>query len=221
MLRITGDKVKNMNELKFNEQGLIPAVVQDAKTLQVLMVAWMNAEALAKTQESGETWFWSRSRGELWHKGGTSGHVQRVVEIRYDCDADTLLVSVEPAGPACHTGETSCFYRSLTNHESRITPPFSLQSLYAIIASRKSASPETSYTASLFAKGEAKISQKVGEEATEVIVAALAQSRARLVEESADLFYHTLVLLAAKGISLDEVVGQLAARHKPSPLIHE
>jgi phosphoribosyl-ATP pyrophosphohydrolase/phosphoribosyl-AMP cyclohydrolase len=202
------------DELKFNEQGLIPAVVQDAQTRQVLMMAWMNAESLAKTQESGETWFWSRSRGELWHKGGTSGNVQRVVEICYDCDADTLLVLVEPAGPACHTGEVSCFYRTITNHESRITPPFSLQQLYEIICSRKETSPESSYTASLFAGGEAKISQKVGEEATEVIVAALAQSRERLVEETSDLFYHTLVLLAAKGIALDEIVGELAKRHR-------
>jgi len=204
-----------MENLKFDEHGLIPAVVQDAKTLQVLMVAWMNAESLAKTQESGETWFWSRSRGELWHKGSTSGNVQRVAEIRYDCDADCLLVLVEPAGPACHTGKVSCFYRAIfPGHSSLVPDRFSLQYLYEIIASRKSASPESSYTASLFAKGEAKISQKVGEEAVEVIVAALAQNRDRLVEETADLFYHTLALLAAKGISIEEVLHELENRHK-------
>jgi len=201
-------------ELKFDEQGLIPIVVQDADTLQVLMVAWMNAESLAKTQETGETWFWSRSRGELWHKGATSGNVQRVVDLRYDCDGDTLLVLVRPAGPACHTGENSCFYRSLTSEWSQRLPSFSLAQLYEIICSRRTVSPESSYTASLFAKGPAKISQKVGEEATEVIVAALAQDRQRLIEETSDLFYHTLVLLADKGITLNDVLQELEDRHR-------
>jgi len=206
-----------LDELKFNEQGLIPVVVQDAHTHQVLMVAWMNADAYNKTLETGDAWFWSRSRGELWHKGETSGNVQRVIEIRYDCDGDTLLLLVEPRGPACHTGEMSCFYRTLTQMPVQPLPEtkdFSLQQLYDVICSRRTASPESSYTASLFAKGQAKICQKVGEEATEAIVAALAQGRERLIEETSDLFYNTLVLLAASEIGLEEISGELAKRHR-------
>ncbi len=208
-------------ELAYNDQGLIPAIVQDAISGQVLMLAYMNADALAKTQETGETWFWSRSRQELWHKGDTSGNVQSVVDIRYDCDADALLVRVHPAGPACHTGEQSCFYRSLAadipQPSNRQAPEghFSLLQLYRVIQERRQHPASGSYTASLFDSGLAKIAQKVGEEAAEVLVAALAQEDRRLVEESADLAYHMLVLLAARGIDPAEVTAELARRHKP------
>jgi phosphoribosyl-ATP pyrophosphohydrolase/phosphoribosyl-AMP cyclohydrolase len=209
------------NIVKYDERGLAPAIVQDADTGQVLMLAWMNAEALQKTVESGEAHFWSRSRQELWHKGATSGNIQRVVEIRLDCDGDALLLRVHPAGPACHTGEISCFYRSLeekpepggeppVNRDSR----FSLDDLYAVICDRRNHPAPESYTASLFAKGEDEIAKKVGEEAIEVILAAKSQGKQRLVEELADLTYHSLVLLAAKGIKPEAVLAELARRHR-------
>ena len=206
--------------LKYDDRGLIPAIVQDADTGQVLMMAWMNAETLAKTRETGEATFWSRSREELWHKGDTSGNVQRVEKIRFDCDGDTLLLSVHPAGPACHTGEVSCFYQILD--ESSQPPaaneqpckPFTLQQLFKVIDDRHEHPKPSSYTTSLFAEGLPKIAQKVGEEANEVVVAALAEGNQRLVEEVADLTYHVLVLLAASGVSLGEVEAELAQRHK-------
>jgi phosphoribosyl-ATP pyrophosphohydrolase/phosphoribosyl-AMP cyclohydrolase len=232
-------------ELRYDDQGLIPAIVQDAGTGQVLMLAYMNAEALVKTLESGETWFWSRSRQTLWHKGATSGNVQPVAEMRCDCDADALLVRVHPAGPACHTGEQSCFYRRLPGDVFQPlniaeTPPspvpytlagnreniqsakcqasenyFSLQQLYQVIQDRRQNPIPGSYTASLLDAGLPKIAQKVGEEAAEVLVAALAQEDQRLVEEVADLAYHLLVLLAARGITPASITAELARRHKP------
>ena len=211
-------------ELKFDDQGLIPTIVQDAGTGQVLMLAYMNAEALAKTLETGETWFWSRSRQMLWHKGATSGNLQPVEEMRCDCDADALLARVHPAGPACHTGEESCFYRSLTNDalspiSGSSAPPveedFSLLQLYQVIQDRRQNPVSGSYTASLFDAGLPKIAQKVGEEAAEVLVAALAQEDHRLVEEVADLAYHLLVLLSARGLSPASITAELARRHKP------
>lgn len=207
-------------ELKYNDQGLIPAIVQDAGSGQVLMLAYMNAEALAKTLESGETWFWSRSRQALWHKGATSGNIQRVEELRYDCDADALLVRVRPAGPACHTGATSCFYGELPGKipapPAGVQAPevrFSLHQLYQVILERRQIPTPGSYTASLFEAGLAKIAQKVGEEAAEVLVAALAQEDQRLVEEAADLAYHLLVLLAARGLAPEHITSELARRH--------
>ena len=233
-------------KLNYNDQGLIPAIVQDAATGQVLMLAYMNAESLEKTLESSETWFWSRSRQTLWHKGATSGNVQLVKEIYFDCDADALLVRVQPAGPACHTGEQSCFYRRLPgdiplspgNVETALSPApsplptesenshsaggyqisedyFSLEQLYRVILDRRQNPPPSSYTTSLFEAGLPKIAQKVGEEAAEVLVAALAQDDQRLVEEVADLAYHLLVLLAARGIAPADVSTELARRHKP------
>jgi phosphoribosyl-ATP pyrophosphohydrolase/phosphoribosyl-AMP cyclohydrolase len=219
-------------ELKFDDQGLIPAIVQDAGTGQVLMLAYMNAEALAKTLETGETWFWSRSRQMLWHKGATSGNLQPVEEMRCDCDADALLVRVHPAGPACHTGEESCFYRVVgsvgaglghapTAHNTQFPGAsaeeehLSLQQLYQVIQDRRQNPVSGSYTASLFDAGLPKIAQKVGEEAAEVLVAALAQEDQRLVEEVADLAYHVLVLLAACGIPPASITAELARRHKP------
>jgi phosphoribosyl-ATP pyrophosphohydrolase/phosphoribosyl-AMP cyclohydrolase len=214
-------------ELKYDDQGLIPAIVQDAGSGQVLMLAYMNAESLAKTLESGETWFWSRERQTLWHKGATSGNVQPVEELRYDCDADALLVRVHPAGPACHTGQESCFYRKLPGDSTQQTPPspepfpqgkagklFSLQQLFQVIQDRRQNPLPGSYTASLFDAGLPKIAQKVGEEATEVLVAALAEEDQRLVEEAADLAYHLLVLLAARGITPASITAELARRHK-------
>jgi phosphoribosyl-ATP pyrophosphohydrolase/phosphoribosyl-AMP cyclohydrolase len=216
-------------ELKWNEQGLVPAIVQDARTGEVLMMAWMNAEAWRLTQETGEAHFWSRSRQKLWHKGETSGNVQRVVEIRLDCDADTVLLRVEPAGPACHTGERSCFYTVVGDRKSEIgdqtsevvnpqairNPQFTiLDQLYQVILDRKQNPRPESYTARLFAAGMEEISKKVGEESVEVIVAALGQSDERLVSETADLFYHTLVLLAARDVSLTQVETELEKRRK-------
>ncbi len=204
-------------ELKFDDQGLIPAIVQDAGSGQVLMLAYMNSEALAKTLESGQTWFWSRSRKTLWHKGATSGNVQTVKEIRYDCDADALLLRVHPAGPACHTGQDSCFYRSLTDTEPAEAGEvhFSLQQLFQVIQDRRQNPVAGSYTASLLDAGLPKIAQKVGEEAAEVLVAALAQEDQRLVEEVADLAYHVLVLLAARDLAPSAITAELARRHRP------
>ena len=200
-------------EIAWDEHGLVPAVVQDARTGQVLMLAYMNAEALARTLETGEAWFWSRRRQELWHKGGTSGNTQRVVEVRYDCDADALLLRVEPRGPACHTGHPTCFYRRLSSSpEGTAEEGAVLDRLWAIIQDRMAHPKEGSYTCHLLAAGEPEILKKLGEEAIEVIIAAQAQGNARLVSELADLMYHLLVLLAARGLSWADVEGELARR---------
>jgi phosphoribosyl-ATP pyrophosphohydrolase/phosphoribosyl-AMP cyclohydrolase len=207
-----------MQEIKWNTQGLVPAIVQDANTHQVLMLAYMNEASLKRTLETGETWFWSRSRGELWHKGATSGNRQRVVEVRYDCDADTLLVQVEPAGPACHTGQQSCFYRRLPEGPGEIegsAPPATggvLPHLEAVIQDRKTHPRPDSYTCQLLAAGQPRILKKVGEEAIEILIAAQSEGDERLVSELADLIYHTLVLLAARGMSWVNVEAELARR---------
>lgn len=200
-----------MNEIlskaKFDTNGLIPAVVQDASTREVLTVAYMNEEALRLTLERGETHFWSRSRQQLWHKGETSGNYQKVRAVRLDCDLDTVLVEVDPAGPACHTGAYSCF---------GVEPEIEgfLKQLYALIEQRKEKRPESSYTTYLFNSGIDKILKKLGEEATETIVAAKNPESARLVAETADLVYHLLVLLVERGVTLEEVNRELKARHK-------
>ncbi len=201
-------------ELTFDDRGLIPAVVQDAATGEVLMVAWMNEEALRLTQETGQAHFWSRSRQELWHKGATSGNFMNVREMRVDCDADTLLVLVDPAGPACHTGERSCFYRRLGQPSEDIgsREAHILDELFAVILDRQANRPAGSYTAHLLGAGEDEILKKVGEEAMEVILAAKGQGNGRLVAEMADLIYHLLVLLAARGLSLDAVRAELTRR---------
>jgi phosphoribosyl-ATP pyrophosphohydrolase/phosphoribosyl-AMP cyclohydrolase len=204
-----------MTELQWSKGNLIPAIVQDAHTGQVLMLAYMNEESLARTLESGETWFWSRSRGELWHKGATSGNTQSVVEVRYDCDADTLLVRVEPAGPACHTDRQSCFYRRLPDGAEVAPPPPAggvLAHLEAVIQDRKANPRSDSYTCKLLDGGLPRIGQKVGEEAIETIVAALSEGDDRLVSEVADLVYHTLVMLAARDLSWADVEASLAHR---------
>lgn len=201
-------------ELKFDEKGLIPAVVQDNATGRVLMVAYMNRQSIEKTLETGTTWFYSRSRKRLWNKGETSGNVQRVVSIDYDCDADTLLVKVDPAGPACHTGNTSCFYRRLYESESIESKDDILVMLGRVIKERKTGGDENSYTRYLFDKGIDKILKKVGEESAEVIIAAKNEGTEELVYEAADLVYHLMVLLEEKGTNIDAVKKELTGRFK-------
>jgi phosphoribosyl-ATP pyrophosphohydrolase/phosphoribosyl-AMP cyclohydrolase len=216
--------------LKLDERGLVPVVVQDAGTGAVLMLAWMNAEAIERTLESGEAHFWSRSRGELWHKGATSGNIQRVTSLTADCDRDALLLRVHPAGPACHTGSTSCFFQPILEEKNGGQPAtsnpardegasgpagaFDLKALFAIICDRRDHPSPGSYTAQLFSQGEDEIVKKVGEEAVEVILAAKSQGEERLVEELADLTYHALVLLAARGLRPEDVMAELARRHR-------
>lgn len=205
----------NLEELKFDENGLIPAVVQDARTHRVLTLAYMNRESLAVTLREGRTCFYSRSRRTLWRKGETSGNVQRVVRVTADCDGDALLVEVEPAGPACHTGEESCFFRPLEGapDSGAAEARFSLDGLYELLLGRKAERPAGSYTTYLFDKGREKILKKVGEECTEVIIGAMKDSREETVFEVADLTYHVLVLLAEMGVTPDEVRAELARRH--------
>lgn len=204
-----------MIEIDWDERGLAPAIVQDANTGQVLMLAYMSQASLDRTLETGETWFWSRSRSELWHKGATSGNTQRVVEIRYDCDADTLLLRVEPAGPACHTGQQSCFYRRLPEQLKVGAPPVAggvLAHLEAVIQDRKANPQPGSYTCELLDGGLPRILRKVGEEAVEIIIAAQSEGDERLVSELADLTYHALVLLAARDLTWASVETELARR---------
>lgn len=205
----------NLNELQFDPRGLLPAIVQHAETGEVLTLAYMNRESLQKCLDAGETWFFSRSRQQLWHKGETSGNVQRIVSIKFDCDADALLVQVIPTGPACHTGERTCFYRAL-NEENEATSslPQILAELQEVIQQRQREMPEGSYTTTLFNKGVKKIAQKVGEEALEVALASVNETDERLASETADLLYHLLVLLAARNISLGEVAKELTRRRK-------
>lgn len=202
-----------MEELKFDEKGLIPAIIQDYKTGQVLMLAYMNQESFQKTLETNRTWFYSRSRQQLWCKGETSGHIQVVKEIKYDCDADALLVLVDQTGPACHTGNRSCFFRNV-KESSEILPTHWLYRLEEIIKQRKRDKPEGSYTTKLFEKGQDYIASKVAEEAEEVIKAAKNESRQRVIEEAADLIFHLLVLLQEKEVDFFEVEQELSKRHR-------
>jgi phosphoribosyl-AMP cyclohydrolase / phosphoribosyl-ATP pyrophosphohydrolase len=200
-----------VERVRFGQDGLVPAVVQDATSGRVLMLAWMSPAALERTLERGETWFWSRSRGELWHKGATSGNTQAVRAIRLDCDADALVVLVDQTGVACHTGAPTCFFTPLVGGDGE--PFASLGDLEAVVADRAEASdPASSYTARLLAKGIDTVCKKVGEEATEVVIAAKGAERQRVVEESADLLYHLAVLWRAAGVSLEDVAAELAAR---------
>lgn len=201
----------NLDDLTFDAAGLIPAVVQDFFTRDVLTVAYMNRESLAITLAEGRTCFWSRSRQELWRKGETSGNVQYVVSVRADCDGDALVVEVVKDGPACHLGTDSCFTKQLFKDES--VQRFTLDALYALLCERNERRPEGSYTTYLFAEGTEKILKKVGEEAIEVIIAAMKGDEGETVYEIADLCYHVLVLMAASGIGLDEVRAELADRH--------
>ena len=201
----------NIDELKFDESGLIPAIVTDAVTKKVLTLAYMNRESIKITMERGLTCFFSRSRQELWLKGETSGNYQHVVSISADCDKDALLVVVEPDGPACHTGKESCFHNPV--FESEELREFSLEALVKLIEGRKIEKTEGSYTTYLFEKGLDKILKKVGEESTEVIIAAKAEDKAETIYEIADLAYHVLVLMIQMGISLEDIHRELASRH--------
>lgn len=205
----------DLSSLKFDEKGLIPAIVQDSRTREVLMFAYMNSEAFEKTVEGPDVWFFSRSRNELWHKGETSGNYLKVAEVRADCDGDALLVLANPVGPACHTGNRSCFFAEPVASDGKISASASvLDELYAVIAQRKRDKPEGSYTTKLFADGPPRIAQKVVEEAGEVAIAAVAENGGNTGEEVADLLYHTLVLLAATDVDPADVWAELAKRQK-------
>jgi len=196
-----------LDNAKFGADGLLPAIIQDARTREVLTVAYMNKEALQLTLERHETYLWSRSRQKLWHKGETSGNSQKVTRVSLDCDNDAVLVEVEPLGPACHTGAYSCF---------GVEPELEgvLRELYSVIEERKEQRPEGSYTTYLFNSGLDKILKKVGEESTETIVAAKNSDPERLVSETGDLIYHLLVLLVERGVTLDEIAKELKGRRK-------
>ena len=184
---------------------LTPAIVRDARSGAILTLAWMNAESLQRTRETGETWFWSRSRNELWHKGAASGHTQRVVHIASDCDRDALVVTVEPRGPACHRGTESCF-------DGVPLPP--LERLMAVLAERKRTRPAGSYSTLLFDGGIDRILKKIGEEATEVVIAAKGEARERIVSEMADLVFHLSVLMVNQGITWNDVSAELTERER-------
>lgn len=211
------------DQIKWDRDGLVPTIIQDAVTKEVLMMAYMNRESLQKSQESGETWFWSRSRGELWHKGATSGHIQKIRSMCYDCDGDTLLVRVEQQGAACHTGRYSCFFNDIPvqggiNDPRQAEDRFAmLNQLEATIAQRYAERPSGAYTTYLFEKGVDKILKKVGEEAAEVIIASKNQDNDELRSEVSDLIFHLMVLLRERGLPLDDVMRELGARHnKPT-----
>ncbi|GJI63574.1 bifunctional phosphoribosyl-AMP cyclohydrolase/phosphoribosyl-ATP diphosphatase HisIE [Bacillus velezensis] len=205
--------MKQADELRFDEAGLIPAIVQDAASKEVLTLAYMNRESYEKTIETKETWFYSRSRRELWHKGATSGNTQKVIAIRYDCDQDALVVLAEPSGPACHKGSYSCFSTEKADAQDRFGI---LNELESVIAKRQAEMPDGAYTTYLFREGVDKILKKVGEEAAEVIIAAKNRDHEELKWEAADLLYHLLVLLREQSLPLDDVLDVLAKRHSAS-----
>lgn len=231
----------DMDTLKFDRDGLIPAIIQDEESGQVLMMAYMNKEALGRTLATGETWFWSRSRQKLWHKGETSGHVQKVVGIYCDCDRDTLLVKVRQKGAACHEGFFSCFHNRLGEEgkwevvgQQQFDPkevyghkatagqsasPAILEELYRVIKDRQERRPEGSYTAKLFDKGLDKMLEKLGEEVVELIIEAKNRDKEEVVEEAADVIYHLLVVLAEQGIPVEDLFAELARRRKQSVMV--
>ncbi|MEH7236615.1 bifunctional phosphoribosyl-AMP cyclohydrolase/phosphoribosyl-ATP diphosphatase HisIE [Bacillus sp. JJ1562] len=204
----------NTQDIKFDEKGLAPAIVQDAISKEVLTLAYMNEASLQKSIETRETWFYSRSRKSLWHKGETSGNTQKIVDMKYDCDKDAILVLVEPSGPACHTGTYTCFSESLLGEAKEVNSDrFAiLNELEKVIAERETEMPEGAYTTYLFDKGVDKILKKVGEEASEVIIAAKNRDHEELKWEAADLIYHLLVLLREQKLPLDEVLSVLQKR---------
>lgn len=203
-----------MTTIQFDENGLVPAIVQDARTKEVLTLAYMNEESYNKTLETKETWFYSRSRQELWHKGATSGHTQKVVAMRADCDSDALVVEVIPNGPACHTGAISCFNEEIVKKSKEIGSLDILHTLKNVIEDREQTMPEGAYTTYLFNEGVDKIGKKVGEEATEVVIAAKNRDAEELKWETADLLYHVLVLLQEQKLDLYEVLAVLQKRHE-------
>lgn len=209
----------DISKIKFDEKDLIPAVVQDVNTGKVLMLAYMNAVSLQRTMETGYTWFWSRSRQELWNKGATSGNVQQVLDIKYDCDGDSLLVQVKQKGVACHTGEYSCFHNILWRENNLPVIEQSqtvaiLNELYKVIQEKRVHGGEKSYTKYLFTAGQDKILKKVGEEAAETIIASKNNSNSEVLYEMSDLWYHCLVLLAYHNIYPSELLAELSSRRK-------
>ena len=209
-----------MNGLRFDAAGLIPVVVQDVLSGRVLMVAWMNEEALARTLESRDLWYWSRSRGAYWRKGETSGHTQRLVELRADCDGNTLLASVEQTGPACHTGERSCFFTGSAG-EAGPPPGSMLDRLEDVVVARKAASGERSYTRKLLDGGAPRINAKLMEEAGELAAAIDAETDDRVVSEAADLCFHLMVGLAHRGVAVERVFAELSRRFGTSGLVEK
>ena len=201
----------DISELKFDEKGLIPAVVQDFYTKQVLTVAYMNAESLQITLDEKKTCFFSRSRQKLWRKGETSGNYQHVVSVTADCDGDALVVEVIKDGPACHTGSESCFYNLI--YKSEKARRFTLQTLYNLLCERNMQRPEKSYTTYLFEKGREKILKKVGEESTEVVIAAMKNEKPETIYEISDLCYHVMVLMVNMGITPEDIIKELDSRH--------
>ena len=200
----------NFDEIRFDERGLVPAIIQNAATREVLTLAYMNRESLQRTIETKQTWFWSRSRNELWHKGATSGNTQDVVSLSLDCDRDAVVVLVTPAGPACHTGAVSCFdVETQSDDLGRL-----MDQLYELIQSRERERPAGSYTTYLFEEGLDKILKKLGEETAETIVAAKNDDDGRLAAEVSDLLYHLLVLLVARGVTLEQIAAELGQRRK-------
>jgi phosphoribosyl-AMP cyclohydrolase / phosphoribosyl-ATP pyrophosphohydrolase len=217
----------DLNLLQYNEQGLIPAIVQDVATGQVLMLAYMNREALEQTLATGRACYWSRSRAKLWQKGETSGHLQHVRDIRYDCDADTLLVIVEQVGAACHTGEHSCFFHRLSDIPLPMSLPVSeglLHQLYEVVLERKHRAPQESYVASLLARGQDQVLKKVIEEAAEVVMASKDGRPEAIVHEMADLWFHAIIALGWHNLSPQQVLQELQRRFgtsglRPTPIL--
>ena len=201
----------NISDLKFDDKGLIPCIVQDVDSGKVLMLAYMNKESIQITIDEQRTCFWSRSRQELWRKGDTSGNVQHLCSLKADCDGDTLLAVVKKEGPACHTGAESCFFNYLTDDNAETG--FAIDDLYQLLLGRKRDLPEGSYTTYLFEKGKEKILKKVGEECTEVIIGAMKDSKEETIYEIADLTYHVMVLMAEAGITPDDIRSELGKRH--------
>lgn len=203
-----------LSKLNYSDNGLIPAIIQDINTNEVLMMAYMNEESLQKTLATKQTWFYSRSRKKLWNKGETSGNFQKLKSMKYDCDADTLLIQVEPMGPSCHTGENSCFFTSILDSSDSASNVGIMNKLYKLIEQRKENPQEGSYTNYLFDSGIDKILKKVGEENAETIIAAKNNSKDELIYETSDLFYHLLVLLVNQGVTLEDIFTELQKRHK-------
>ncbi|MEQ9358743.1 bifunctional phosphoribosyl-AMP cyclohydrolase/phosphoribosyl-ATP diphosphatase HisIE [Coleofasciculus chthonoplastes] len=209
----TPSPVIPVEKIRYNDQGLVPAIVQDYLDGTVLMMAWMNRESLQQTLETGETWFWSRSRQELWHKGATSGHLQHVRSLRYDCDSDTLLIGVEQVGDiACHTGERSCFHQ--VDGIKAAPPADTLSQVFEVICDRRDNPTAESYTCKLFNGGDNKILKKIGEEAAEVVMACKDDEKDAIASEAADLFYHTLVALAHHQVDVRDVYRKLQDRRR-------
>jgi phosphoribosyl-ATP pyrophosphohydrolase/phosphoribosyl-AMP cyclohydrolase len=207
-------EIDKINKIRFGPDGLVPVVTQEATTKEVLMVAWANNEAINKTLQTGEMWYFSRSRGQLWHKGETSGHFQKLISLSIDCDGDTLLAVVEQIGAACHTGSATCFFNTAYGQKPTDRPTDQLESLRKMALDRKANPVQGSYTNYLFSKGIDKILKKVGEESAEVIIAAKNDAPDEIVYETADLLYHLSVMLAERGVTWAQVYNELLSRKK-------